>query len=277
MRFSETLVLLSFLVVSCDGFAWPHPVHAGRTSRSQPRIALSMRLEEEAQCLHRRSLIHRLSVLPLVSAAIAITPPPAEARRGDFAKLDFGAGRGKSESQSSLGENDLPAAGKIDPYDNREKANADYATRMQDSSLISEKRQICLDVKEKIFTTVKAALGENDWKKAKFAIDKDAAVLRRAMNQVSTKVSGLTQFCPRHVLIAVTGLEGCECGTTWGEPDKLEIEAEQRERKFLSTLNKLSISVDGAKGKVDSKKSQLLFDKAEAEWKDWLSSAADAQ
>ena len=224
-----------------------------------------MRSEEEAQCLHRRSLIHHLSVLPLVSAAFAITPPPAEASRGDFAKLDFGAGRGKSESQSSLGENDLPAAGKIDPYDNREKANADYATRMQDSSLISEKRQICLDVKEKIFTTVKVALGENDWKKvpfrtsmwisfddiskAKFAIDKDAAVLRRAMNQVSTKVSGLSQLCPRHVLIAVTGLEGCECGTTWGGARQVRFTL-----PLAQILSLLTSPVQGWKSKQSSER-----------------------
>ena len=62
------------------------------------------------------------------------------------------------------GENDLPAAGKIDPYDNREKANAEYAVRMSDPERIVRKREEAIGLKEKIMVPVMAAIEKEDWK-----------------------------------------------------------------------------------------------------------------
>ena len=50
-------------------------------------------------------------------APLLLVPLPALAKKGDYANLELD-GRGGS-SVSSLGKNDIPGAGKIDPYDNR--------------------------------------------------------------------------------------------------------------------------------------------------------------
>jgi hypothetical protein len=79
----------------------------------------------------RKDVSRRAALESVGKAAIliALAPMPALAAKGDYAKIDM---RGtKSDSVSALGENDLPAAGKIDPYDNRDEANAQYGQRMQ--------------------------------------------------------------------------------------------------------------------------------------------------
>jgi hypothetical protein len=62
------------------------------------------------------------------------------------------------------GPNDLPAAGKIDPYEDREKANKEYAQRMQDPARIAQKKEEATALKEQIFVAVMGAIDKKDWK-----------------------------------------------------------------------------------------------------------------
>ena len=114
-----------------------------------------------------------------------LEPTHADAKAGDYAKIELD-GRG-GDSVSSLGKNDIPGAGKIDPFENRESANAEYAARMSDSSMLEEKRIKAISIKAKVFAAVAVALDSQDWKAAKLPLDRDLGDLRRAMNLVSTK------------------------------------------------------------------------------------------
>ena len=85
----------------------------------------------------------------------------AWAAKGEYARMELD-GRGGS-SVSSLGANDIPGAGKIDPYENREAANAEYATRMSDEDMLSSVRSKALEMKTKTFTAVAASIDKQDW------------------------------------------------------------------------------------------------------------------
>ena len=89
--------------------------------------------------IQRRDALGKLFILGTTLTPAVLRPFPADAKVGEYAKMELD-GRGGG-SVSSLGQNDIPGAGKIDPYDNREKANAEYAARMSNENLISEKRE----------------------------------------------------------------------------------------------------------------------------------------
>jgi hypothetical protein len=95
-----------------------------------------------------------------------------------------------------LGKNDLPAAGKIDPWDNREVANKQYQERVSSEENINERREKAFAQKDKIFARLEKDIANKEWKSASDYLNVQMLDLRRAMNMVSTKVS-------------VKPLEGC--------------------------------------------------------------------
>jgi hypothetical protein len=179
----------------------------------------------------------------------------AWAAKGEYARMELD-GRGGS-SVSSLGANDIPGAGKIDPYENREAANAEYATRMSDEDMLSSVRSKALEMKTKTFTAVAASVDKQDWKTAKLLLDRDLVNLRRAMNLVSTR-----------------GLKAISAAQKGGQPDKVVDEAEKIERTYLNLLNKLAKSLDGTQRKVDFSISRKILDSMEVEWTKWEAATA---
>ena len=88
-----------------------------------------------------------------------------------------------------LGKNDLPAAGKIDPWDNREVANKQYQERVSSEENINERREKAFAQKDKIFARLQKDIANKEWKSASDYLNVQMLDLRRAMNMVSTKVS----------------------------------------------------------------------------------------
>ena len=185
-----TIVIIAQPVAS---FGFLPEVQAWR-SLALPRKAgmcTLMRMEDDRRRDSRDLISRRSSVgsLFIGTAAAAIPlvlkPTHADAKAGDYAKIELD-GRG-GDSVSSLGKNDIPGAGKIDPFENRETANAEYAARMSDSSMLEEKRIKAISIKTKVFAAVAVALDAQDWKAAKLPLDRDLGDLRRAMNLVSTR------------------------------------------------------------------------------------------
>jgi hypothetical protein len=88
-----------------------------------------------------------------------------------------------------LGKNDLPAAGKIDPWDNREVANKQYQERVSSEENINERREKAFAQKDKIFARLEKDIANKEWKSASDYLNVQMLDLRRAMNMVSTKVS----------------------------------------------------------------------------------------
>ena len=149
-----------------------------------------MRMEDDRRrdsrdLISRRSSVGSLFIGTAAAAILVLKPTHADAKAGDYAKIELD-GRG-GDSVSSLGKNDIPGAGKIDPFENRETANAEYAARMSDSSMLEEKRIKAISIKTKVFAAVAVALDAQDWKAAKLPLDRDLGDLRRAMNLVSTR------------------------------------------------------------------------------------------
>eukprot|EP00291_Cryptomonas_curvata_P020659 CAMPEP_0172162124 /NCGR_PEP_ID=MMETSP1050-20130122/6495_1 /TAXON_ID=233186 /ORGANISM="Cryptomonas curvata, Strain CCAP979/52" /LENGTH=249 /DNA_ID=CAMNT_0012832075 /DNA_START=6 /DNA_END=753 /DNA_ORIENTATION=+ len=164
---------------------------------------------------------------------------PAWAAKGEAARLDF-----TGSSISSLGKNDLPAAGKIDPYDNREEANAEYAIRMQDSARLAEKEAVAVGQKERIVPDgLDAAIDAKDWKAGVRVLSRETLALRQAMNAVSTRGS-------RAVSAAQRG----------GEPESAATATELAEKAFLKRLNQLAVLLDGSQGPVAYPKARLVLD-----------------
>jgi len=87
-----------------------------------------------------------------------------------------------------LGKNDLPAAGKIDPWDNREVANKQYQDRVSSEENINERREKAFAQKDKIFARLEKDIANKEWKSASDYLNVQMLDLRRAMNMVSTKV-----------------------------------------------------------------------------------------
>ena len=185
-----TIVIIAQPVAS---FGFLPEVQAWR-SLAPPRKAgmcTLMRMEDDRRRDSRDLISRRSSVgslfIGFAAAAIPLVlePTHADAKAGDYAKIELD-GRG-GDSVSSLGKNDIPGAGKIDPFENRESANAEYAARMSESSMLEEKRIKAISIKTKVFAAVAVALDSQDWKAAKLPLDRDLGDLRRAMNLVSTK------------------------------------------------------------------------------------------
>ena len=185
-----TIVIIAQPVAS---FGFLPGVQAWR-SLAPPRKAgmcTLMRMEDDRRRDSRDLISRRSSVgslfIGFAAAAIPLVlePTHADAKAGDYAKIELD-GRG-GDSVSSLGKNDIPGAGKIDPFENRESANAEYAARMSESSMLEEKRIKAISIKTKVFAAVAVALDSQDWKAAKLPLDRDLGDLRRAMNLVSTK------------------------------------------------------------------------------------------
>eukprot|EP00282_Hemiselmis_andersenii_P012358 CAMPEP_0114149880 /NCGR_PEP_ID=MMETSP0043_2-20121206/22404_1 /TAXON_ID=464988 /ORGANISM="Hemiselmis andersenii, Strain CCMP644" /LENGTH=200 /DNA_ID=CAMNT_0001244571 /DNA_START=200 /DNA_END=802 /DNA_ORIENTATION=- len=186
-------------------------------------------------------------------AALGLTAnAPVLARQGEFAKQDYSGTGGNS--QSSLGANDVPAAGKIDPYDNRDAAQAQFGERMQSADTLKAYKENAVQAKEKIFTQLKKDIDKKDWKAATAFLNRELFVLRRTMYPVSTK-----------------GLRAVSAAVKGGEPDKPATKAELAEKTFLATMNKLAVALNGEKpGGPDWVRAGKAFDKAEEDWKKWV-------
>ncbi|KAJ1475484.1 hypothetical protein T484DRAFT_3172864 [Baffinella frigidus] len=221
--------------------------------------ALHLRMGSAEQGMTRRAALEGFGKLSILVAA---APLPVMAVKGDYAKIDMSGTA--STSQSSLGPRDVPAAGKIDPYDNREEANAVYGLRMQDPAVIEENRAKAAAVKEEIFTVVSESLGKEDWRTAKLVMSRDLQPLRRSMNVVSTR-----------------GKRAVSAAQRGGDPEKALDKIELSEKKFLKEVNALAVICDGESpvnrktpGGINYRKAGDALVKAEKAWAAWVDISA---
>lgn len=222
-------------------------------------LTLRMSEAEARSNSERRHFLERAAQTVLGGAALFTPtlahPSAALAAKGEWARMDMTGKKGVS----GLGENDLPAAGKIDPYDNREQANAEYAVRMQDPARIAQKREETIALKEKIMRPVCTAIEGKDWKEAKTILTRDTLPLRRAMNEVSTK-----------------GARAVSAAQRGGDPEKKKSEVEKAEKEFLMSVNRLAVALDGERSKVDFGKAEKAALKVEQDWGKWLALSTPA-
>eukprot|EP00287_Rhodomonas_sp_CCMP768_P008998 CAMPEP_0196719488 /NCGR_PEP_ID=MMETSP1091-20130531/2443_1 /TAXON_ID=302021 /ORGANISM="Rhodomonas sp., Strain CCMP768" /LENGTH=265 /DNA_ID=CAMNT_0042060447 /DNA_START=12 /DNA_END=809 /DNA_ORIENTATION=+ len=219
---------------------------------SVPNLRVHMQEMGDKSASPRRVFLQTAGQAAMVAMGVGSSvanPSAALAAKGEWARIDMTGKKGVS----GLGENDLPAAGKIDPYEDREKANQEYAVRMQDPARIAQKREEAMALKEKIMVAVTGAIERKDWKEAKLVLTRDTLPLRRAMNEASTK-----------------GARAVSAAQRGGDPEKSKTEVEKAEKDFLMSVNRLAVGLDGERTRVDFGKVVKVAQKAEDDWQRWL-------
>uniref|UniRef100_A0A7S0Z5E1 Uncharacterized protein n=1 Tax=Hemiselmis tepida TaxID=464990 RepID=A0A7S0Z5E1_9CRYP len=255
MAVTSRLVIQAFgllcMLAGVAGFAGHHlPNGALPSSRgAAPPMSVCMAVQRGTGEAKDRAAFLRLATGAALGLAAGL---PVAARPGDYAKQDYSGTGGNS--QSSLGANDVPAAGKIDPYDDRVKAQAKFGEKMQSAESLSEYKDMAFEAKEKIFAQLSKDIEKKDWKAASAFLNRELFVLRRAMYPVSTK-----------------GLRAVSAAVKGGEPDKPATKSELAEKTFLGTMNKLAVALNGEKaGGTDWVRAGKAFSKAEEDWQKWV-------